>query len=400
MRNALWSAAGLVLLAIPVAEAAPKYGPGASDKEIKLGQTMPYSGPASSLGVTGKAAAAFIKRINDSGGVNGRKINLISLDDGFSPVKTVEQTRRLVERDEVLAMVGSLGSGPNSAVQTYLNGKKVPQLFIMSGAARFLNPKEFPWTMPWTASSARIGEAFGQYIREAKPDAKIAIIYQNDEYGREAEKGIRKGLGPNVDKMIVAERTYDVTDPTIDSQIISLKASGADVLFHASISKFAAQGLRKVYDLGWKPIQFVDVPSASIAATFKPIGLEKAVGVISATYFKDPQDARWANDAGVKEYLATLKAHAPELDPYDSTVVFGYAMAESVVAVLKACGDDLTRENLMKQAAALKSVPISMLLPSVTLNTGESDYAAIKQLQLMKFNGTGWDLVGDTVTVP
>lgn len=399
MRKYLSQAIGLMLLAVPTAHAEPKYGPGVSDTEIKLGQTMPYSGPASALGVTGKAGQAYFNKINDAGGVNGRKINLISLDDGFSPVKTVEQTRRLVERDEVLAVVGSLGSGPNAAVQAYLNEQEVPQLFIMSGSARFLNPQEFKWTMPWTASSARIGEAYGRYVRETMPDAKVAIIYQNDEYGQEAQKGIRKGLGADVDKIVVAQQTYDVTDPTIDSQIIALQASGADVLFHASVPKFAAQGLRKVYELGWKPTQFIDVPAASIAATFRPIGLEKAVDVISATYFKDPLDPKLAEDEGVKRYLETLKAYAPDLDPADSNVIFGYAMAESVVAVLNKAGDDLTRENIMKQAASLDGVHISMLLPSVTLNTTEDYYAAIKHLQLIQFNGTAWDHVGETVLI-
>jgi ABC-type branched-subunit amino acid transport system substrate-binding protein len=270
----------------------------------------------------------------------------------------------------------------------------------MSGSVRFLNPKEFPWTMPWPASSTRVGEAYGRFIRETKPDAKIAIIYQNDEYGREIQRGIRKGLGPNVDKLIVAEKTYDVTDPTVDSQIVSLKASGADVLFHASISKFAAQGLRKVHELDWHPIQFIDVPSASISATLKPIGLDKAVGVLSATYLKDPLDPAWQNDEAVKRYLAVLKKFGSELDPSDSNVVFGYSIGESIVAVLKQCGDDLSRENVMRQAANLHSVELSLLLPGITLNTAEDDYAPLKQLQLMRFNGASWERFGQTMMIP
>jgi branched-chain amino acid transport system substrate-binding protein len=392
--------AAQLLFIITNAHAASNDGPGVTDTEIRLGQTMPYTGPASSLGVTGKAMEAYFSSVNENGGINGRKIKLISLDDGLSPAKTVEQTRRLVEQDEVLAIVGSLGSTPNTAIQKFLNSKKIPQLFIMSGSARFLNPKEFPWTMPWPVSSARVGEAYGRFIRETKPNAKIAIIYQDDEYGRKVQRGIRKGLGPDVDKLIVAEKTYDVTDPTIDSQIVSLKSSGADVLFHASIPKFAAQGLRKVHELDWHPIQFIDVPAASISATFKPIGLDKALGVLSATYLKDPLDPTWQNDEAVKRYLAVLKKFGPELDPSDSNAIFGYSVGESIVAVLKQCGDDLTRENVMKRAANLRSVDLSLLLPGITLNAAEDDYALIKQLQLMKFNGTRWERFGQTMRIP
>lgn len=384
-----------------IAAAGPQSGPGVSDTEIKLGQTIPYSGNGSPIGIpTGGATQALLKRVNEAGGINGRKINLISLDDALSPPKTVEQTRRLVEADEVLAIVGSLGSAANAATQKYLNARKVPQLFIMSGSSRFLAPKEFPWTMPWPVSAERVGEAYGRYIRQSRPDAKVAIVYQNDEYGREGEKGIRKGLGADADRLIVAQRTYDVTDPTLDSQIVSLKASGADVLFHVSISKFAAQGLRKVSELSWQPVQFVDVPSASIAATFKPVGLEKAIGVISATYFKDPRDPAWKDDAGVAEYLSTMKAYAPEIDPYDTNAVFGYSVGESLVALLRQCGNDLTRENLMRQATSLRQVPVSLLLPGITLNTASDDYAPIKQLRLMRFNGTSWDPFGEVVTIP
>ncbi|WP_315834743.1 ABC transporter substrate-binding protein [Bradyrhizobium prioriisuperbiae] len=383
-----------------VAMAGPSYGPGVTDTEIKLGQTLPYSGPGSAIGIpTAGGTAALLRRVNEAGGINGRKINLISLDDGLSPPKTVEQTRRLVEADEVLAIVGSLGSAPNTATQKYLNSKKVPQLFVMSGSSRFLAPKEFPWTMPWPVSAERVGEAYGRYIRQAKPQARVAIVYQNDEYGREGEKGIRKGLGSDADRLIVAERTYDVTDPTLDSQIVSLRASDADVLFHVSISKFAAQGLRKVSELSWQPVQFVDVPSASIAATFKPVGLEKAIGVISATYFKDPRDPAWKDDPGVAEYMSTMKTYAPEADPFDTNALFGYSVAQSLVAVLRQCGDDLTRENLMRQATDLKQVPLSLLLPGITLNTTKDDYAPIKQLRLMRFNGTSWDSFGEIMTI-
>jgi branched-chain amino acid transport system substrate-binding protein len=391
----------ILFLAGPGAIAAPKHGPGVSDSEIKLGQTMAYSGNASAVGIpTAAATQALLRKVNEAGGINGRKINLISLDDAFSPPKTVEQTRRLVESDEVLAIVGSFGSAPNAAIQKYLNGKRVPQIFIMSGSSRFLAPKEFPWTLPFTLSSERIGEAYGRYIKEFLPNAKIAIVFQNDEYGREGERGIRKGLGAGADKSIVAERTYEVGDPTLDSQIVSLKSSGADVLFHVSISKFAAQGLRKVSELGWQPLQFVDVPAASIAVTFKPVGLDKAVGVMSATYFKDLQDPAWKDDPAAKEYFATMKAFAREIDPYDTNAVFGYSVGEAIVAVLRQCGEDLTRENLMRQATNLKEVPLSLLLPGIKLNTTDDDYAAIKQLRLMRFNGAGWEPVGEIMRIP
>lgn len=388
-------------LASGAAMAAPKYGPGVSDSEIKLGQTIPYSGPGSAIGIpTGGASQALLKRVNEAGGVGGRKIKLITLDDALSPPKTVEQTRRLVESDEVLAIVGSLGSAANAATQKYLNGRKIPQLFIMSGSSRFLAPKEFPWTMPFPVSAERVGEAYGRYIRESRPQAKVAIVYQNDEYGREGEKGIRKGLGVDADRIIAAERTYDVTDPTLDSQIVSLRASEADVLFHVAISKFAAQGLRKVSELGWRPLQFVDVPSASIAATFQPVGLEKAIGVVSATYFKDPRDPAWRDDPGVRDYLATMKANAPEIDPFDTNSVFGYSVAEALVAVLRQCGDDLTRDNLMRQATSLKQLPLSLLLPGITINTAPDDYAPLKQLRLMRFNGASWEPFGEIMSIP
>jgi branched-chain amino acid transport system substrate-binding protein len=388
-------------LAGTIAVAGPQYGPGVTDTEIKLGQTLPYSGAVSAIGIPmAGATQALLRKVNQAGGVNGRKINLLSLDDGFSAPKTVEQTRRLVEGDEVLAIVGSFGTSPNAAIQKYLNAKKVPQLFIMSGSSRFLAPKEFPWTMPWPVSSERIGKAYGRYVRQSKPDAKVSIIYQNDEYGRQVENGIREGLGADADKVIIAERTYDVTDPTLDSQMASLKASDADVLFHVSIPKFAAQGLRKVSELGWRPLQFVDLPSASIAATFKPVGLEKAVGVISATYFKDPMDPKWKDDVAVADYMTTMKTFAPDIDPADSHAMFGYSIAESIVVLLRQCGNDLSRENLMRQATNLKQVPLSLLLPGITLNTTSQDYAPMKQLQLMRFNGTSWDPFGEVMTMP
>jgi branched-chain amino acid transport system substrate-binding protein len=383
------------------ADAEPKYGPGATDSEIKLGQTMAYSGDASQLGIpTARAMQALIERVNKEGGINGRRIKLLSLDDAYSPPKTVEQTRRLVESDEVLAITGSLGSAPNAAIEKYLNVKKVPQIFLLSGSARFLAPEEFPWTLPFPLSAERTGEAYGRFIKETKPDAQVAILYQNDEFGRQGERAIRQGLGGQADKFIVAERSFDVGDPTVDSQIVSLKASGADVLFHVSIPKFAAQGLRKVYELGWRPLQFVDVPAASIVSTFAPVGLDKAVGVISATYLKDLKDPTWKDDAAVKEYVTTLNTYAPEIDPYDSNAEFGYSVGESVVAVLRQCGDDLTRENVMRQATSLKHISLSLLLPGITLNTTSEDYAAIKQLRLMQFNGNAWDPLGELMTMP
>jgi branched-chain amino acid transport system substrate-binding protein len=384
-----------------IADAEPKYGPGVTDTEIKLGQTGAYSGDASQIGIpTTRAMQALIMRVNKEGGINGRRIKLLSLDDAYSPPKTVEQTRRLVESDEVLAITGSLGSAPNAAIEKYLNVMKVPQIFLLSGSARFLAPKEFPWTLPFPLSAERIGEAYGRFIKQTKPDAKVAILYQNDEFGRQGEKAIRQGLGEQADKFIVAERSFDVGDPTVDSQIVGLKASGADVLFHESIPKFAAQGLRKVYELGWRPLQFVDVPAASIASTFFPVGLNKAVGVVSATYFKDLKDPTWKSDIDVKVYFETLNTFAPEIDPYDSNSEFGYSVGESIVAVLRQCGDDLTRENVMRQATNLKQIYLSLLLPGITLNTTSEDYAAIKQLRLMQFDGTAWNPIGDLMMMP
>jgi branched-chain amino acid transport system substrate-binding protein len=401
MNNRSVYSALYLLLITSTANAEPKYGPGATDTEIKLGQTIAYSGPASQTGIpTARGMQALLDRVNEGGGINGRKIKLISLDDAYSSPKTVEQTRRLVESDEVLAIAGSFGSAPNAAIQKYLNAKKVPQIFLLSGSMRFLAPKEFPWTLPFTLSSQRIGEGYGRFIKETKPDAKVAILYQNDEYGREGEKGIRTGLGVQADKFIVAERTYDIGDPTVDSQVVSLKASGADVLFHVSQPKFAAQALRKVNEIEWKPLQFVDVPAASISATFKPVGLDRTVGVMSATYFKDLQDPQWKDDTAVKQYVDTIKKFASDTDPYDTNTAFGYSIGEAVVATLQQCGDDLTRENVMRQATSLKKVQLSLLLPGITLNTTSDDYAAIKQIRLMKFNGTGWDPVGEIMTIP
>jgi branched-chain amino acid transport system substrate-binding protein len=383
-------------LTATVSLAAPKYDPGATDTDIKLGQTIAFSGPFSSIGIpTAGAAHALLRRVNEAGGINGRKINLISLDDAGNPPKTVEQTRRLVESEEVLAMVGSWGSGTNVSVHKYLNDRKVPQLLIFSTSSRFLAPKEFPWTMPFVPSAERVGEAYGRYIRQFRPEAKVSIIYQNDEYGREGRKGIRKGLSVDAERMIVAEQAYNPTDPSLESQIVNLKSSGADVLIHVSLSKFAAQGLRKVFELDWHPLQFVDIPASSIEVTLKPVGLDKAVGVLSATWVKDPKDPIWNDDAGVNRYLVTMKAFAPDIDPYDPNALYGYSLGEAIVAVLRQCSDDLTRANIMRQAADLKQVPLSLLLPGITLNTASDDYAPIKQLQLMRFNGVGWDTLGD-----
>ena len=381
-----------------VALAQKKYGPGATDTEIKIGQTMPYSGPASAYGTIGKAEAAYFKMINDQGGINGRKINLVSLDDGYSPPRTVEQIRRLVEEEEVLFTFQTLGTPPNTAIQKYMNAKKVPQLFVATGATKWGDPEHYPWTMGWQPPYQHESHIYAKYILKNKPTAKIAILYQNDDYGKDYLKGFKDGLGDKAASMIVAEVSYEVSDPSIDTQIVTLQASGADTFFNITTPKFAAQAIRKAYDIGWKPQQFLNNVSISIATVLQPAGLEKSVGLISSGYIKDPNDPSWKDEKATKDYLAFMKKYYPDGAPEDINNVYGYSVAQTLVPVLKQCGDDLTRENIMRQAANLKDLELPMLLPGIRINTSPTDFYPIEQAQLIRFDGKTWVRFGELMS--
>jgi branched-chain amino acid transport system substrate-binding protein len=385
------------ILLIAPTHAEKKYGPGASDTEIKLGQTMSYSGALSVFGTIGRAEAAYFEKVNATGGINGRKINLISLDDGYAPPRTVEQTRKLVEQEEVLALFSSLGTPTNVAIQKYVNTKKVPHLFLSTGASRWGDPQQYPWTMGWAPNYRQEGTIYGRYILKNYPRAKIAVLYQNDDFGKDFRKGFQEGLGEAAAKMIIAEATYEPTDPTVDSQITTLKASGADTFFDIAAPKAAAQAIRKAADIGWRPLHFLQSVAASIASTLKPAGLDHAVGVISSTYYKDPTDPQWANDSAVAAYLAWMKAYYPAGNPDDVYNVWAYSQAQTMEQVLKQCGDDLTRENVIRQAANLKELQLPMLLPGIKLSTSPTDYYPIKQVQLMKFDGKQWVRFGEVL---
>ncbi|MGJ5072420.1 ABC transporter substrate-binding protein [Bradyrhizobium oligotrophicum] len=402
MRNGTTALAALALLSLAATAPAPaaekKYDTGASDSEIKVGQTVPLSGPASAYATIGKAQAAYMKMVNDQGGVNGRKINLIQYDDAYSPPKTVEQVRKLVESDEVLLTFQIIGTAPNVAVQKYLNSKKVPQLFAATGASRFTDPKNFPWTMGFNPSYVVEGRIYGQYILKTHPDAKIGVLYQNDDLGRDYLAGLKAGLGDKAAKMIVAESSYEITEPTIDSHILKLKDAGADLLFSASTPKQAAQAIKKVAELGWKPVHIVDINANSLGATLKPAGLENAKGLISVGYVKDPLEEGFKNDPGVQRYLAFMEKYYPDGDKGSNFNVYGYITAELLVQVLKQCGDELTRENVLKQATHLDHVELGMLLPGISITTSPTDYRVNKQLQMIQFDGAHWQNIGGIVT--
>ncbi len=391
------SAVGLVL-ACGLAWAAGQYGPGVTDTEIKLGNTMPYSGPASSYGTIGKSDAAYFAMINDQGGIDGRKVNFVSLDDAYSPPKTVEDIRQLAEQDHVLATFNTLGTPPNSAIHDYMNEKKVPQLFVATGADKWNNPKHFPWTIGFQPSYRVEARIYARYILEHVPNAKIAVLYQNDDYGKDYLTGLRQGLGDKADKMIVATKTYETTDATVDSQIVALQASGADVMFTVAIPKFAAQAIRKIYDIGWKPTHILNNVSASIKTAIQPAGPEKAIGIISSAYLKDPTDPQWQDTPEYKDWLAWMKKYNSSASTADVNNVYGYTVTQAMVAVLKQCGNDLTRENLMKQAASIHDLKLPMLLPGITVSTSADDFAPIKQLQLEKFDGKTWQLFGEVIS--
>ncbi|WP_027549932.1 ABC transporter substrate-binding protein [Bradyrhizobium sp. Cp5.3] len=381
-------------LSVSAASAQKKYDPGASDTEIKVGQTVPFSGPASAYATIGKTQAAYFKMINDQGGVNGRKINLIQYDDAYSPPKAVEQVRKLVESDEVLLTFQIVGTPSNAAVQKYLNAKKVPQLFAATGASKFTDPKNFPWTMGYNPNYFVEGRIYGQYILKEHPNAKIGILYQNDDLGKDYLNGLKAGLGDKAAKMIVAETSYEVSDPTVDSQILKIKDAGADLFFSATTPKQAAQAIKKIGEMGWHPVQIVDINATSVGAVMKPAGLEAAKGVISVNYGKDPLDPTWKDDPGMKKYFDFMAKYYPDGDKDSNFNVYGYGTAQLLVHVLQQCGDNLTRENVMKQAASLKDVTGDTGLPGIKANTTPTDYRVNKQLQMMKFNGERWELFG------
>ncbi|MET4087389.1 MULTISPECIES: ABC transporter substrate-binding protein [Bradyrhizobium] len=383
-----------IALSVTAASAQKKYDPGASDTEIKVGQTMPFSGPASAYSSIGKTQAAYFKMINDQGGINGRKINLIQYDDAYSPPKAVEQIRKLVESDEVLLTFQIIGTPVNAAVQKYLNSKKVPQLFAATGASRFTDPKNFPWTMGYNPNYFVEGRIYGQYILKQHPDAKIGVLYQNDDLGKDYLNGIKAGLGDKAAKMIVTEASYEVSDPTVDSQILKIKDAGADLFFSATTPKQAAQAIKKIAEMGWHPIQIVDINATSVGAVLKPAGLDAAKGLISVNYGKEPLDPTWKDDAGLKKYFDFMAKYYPDGDKDSNFNTYGYGTAQLLVHVLKQCGDDLTRENVMKQAASLKDVTSDIALPGIKANTSATDYRVNKQLQMMKFNGERWELFG------
>ena len=387
----------IAVLASPAALAQKQYGPGASDSEIKIGHTIPYSGSLSAYGTIGRTAAAYFRMINEQGGVNGRKINLISLDDGFSPPKTVEMARKLVERDEVLLLFNPLGTPTNLAIRKYMNANKVPQLFIASGASAWNDPKGYPWTMGWQPNYQTEAQIYAKHILQNYPNARIAILYQNDDAGRDYVQGLRDGLGEKAKTMIVKEASYEVTDPTVDSQVVQLQSSGADVFFNETAPKFAAQAIRKAHNIGWKPVQYLVNISASVGAVLVPAGLEASTGLISTQYLKDPTDKRWDNDPAMLAWKAFMKKYYPDGDLIDAANVYGYSVAATMVQVLKQCGDNLTRENVMKQAASLKDFRADTLLPGIKINTGPADFAPIESLQLVRFNGSQWVSFGDVM---
>jgi ABC-type branched-subunit amino acid transport system substrate-binding protein len=398
-RLAIASAAFALLAASSSgALAQKKYDTGTTDTEIKIGNIMPYSGPASAYGVIGKTEAAYFKKINAAGGINGRKIDFISYDDGYSPPKTVEQARKLVESDEVLFIFNSLGTPPNSAIHKYMNAKKVPQLFVATGATKWNDPKNFPWTMGWQPSYQSETQIYAKYILKEKPNAKIAVLYQNDDYGKDYLKGLKDGLGSKAASMIVAEESYETTEPSIDDHIVKLKSSGADIFLNITTPKFAAQAIKKMAEIGWKPLHFLNNVSASVGSVIKPAGFQNAQGIISAAYLKDPSDPQWDNDAGMKQFLTFLEKDFPEGNKLDASVVVGYGVTQTLIQVLKQCGDNLTRENIMKQAANLRDFRTEMLLPGIKINTSATDFAPISQLQLMKFTGERWVLFGDIIS--
>jgi len=394
-RSFLQSSAAAAAFAASASAARAENAPGVTDTEIKIGQTMPYSGPASAYGVIGRVETAYFKMINEQGGINGRKINLISLDDGYSPPKTVEQVRRLVEQEQVAFLFNTLGTPSNLAIRQYCNDNKVPQLFVATGAATFSDPKQFPWTMGWQPNYQTEANIFAQYILQTKPAAKIGVLYQNDGFGKDYLIGLKDGLGANHSGMVIKEASYETSEPTVDSQVVTLQGSGADVFLLAATPKFAAQAIRKAFDIGWSPARYVTDVSQSIASVMKPAGLDKSKGVITAVYGKDPTDARWKDDPGFKQYAAFIAKYMSPKDLIDSNAVFGFGAAATMIQVLKQCGNDLSRENVMKQAANLKDLELPMSLPGIKINTSPDNFSPIRQEALASFNGESWEQFGE-----
>jgi len=389
-------ALALMGLAAAPAAAQKKYDPGASDAEIKIGNTMPYSGPASAYGVIGKTEATYFNKVNAEGGINGRKVNFISYDDAYSPPKTVEQVRKLIESDEVLLVFNPLGTPSNTAIQKYLNAKKVPQLFVATGATKWNDPQHFPWTIGFQPSYQSESRVYAKYLLDNRPNGKIAILFQNDDYGKDYVKGLKDGLAGKM--QIVAELPYEASDPTIDSQMISLKASGADVFFNVTTPKFAAQAIKKSAEIGWKPLHLLNNVSTSIGGVLKPAGLENAKDALSASYLKEPTDPTWKDDPGFKEWVAFMEKYYRDGDRTNGFTVYGQLVAQTLVQVLKQCGDDLTRENVMKQAANLSGFQLDMLLPGIAVDTSPGDFAPIEQMQMGRFTGDTWQLFGPVIS--
>ena len=397
-RSFLQSSAAAAAFAASAGSARAADTPGITDAEIKIGQTMPYSGPASAYGVIGRTEAAYFKMINEQGGINGRKINLVSLDDGYSPPKTVEQVRRLVEQEQVAFLFNTLGTAPNAAIRQYLNDNKVPQLFVSTGASIFSDPKHFPWTMGFNPNYQTEAHIYGKYILATKPDAKISVLYQNDGFGKDYLIGLKEALGADRAGMIVKEASYETSEPTIDSQIVTLQGSGADLIVIGATPKFGAQAIRKTFDLGWTPVRIVSNVSSSVNAALKPAGLEKSKGLITATYGKDPNDPRWKDDPGLKAWKDFTTTYMSATEFTDLNAVYGFGAAATMVQVLKQCGNDLSRENIMRQAANIKDLVLPMGLPGAAINTSPDNYSPIRQMQLSMFNGESWELFGDLLT--
>jgi branched-chain amino acid transport system substrate-binding protein len=396
LRTAAFAAVAVVF-ASHGALAQKKYDTGASDTEIRIGNIIPYSGPASAYGVIGKTEQAYYDKINAEGGINGRKIKFITYDDAYSPPKAVEQVRKLVESDEVLVVFNPLGTPSNSAIQKYLNAKKVPQLFVATGATKWNDPKDFPWTMGWQPSYQSEAHIYAKFLMKEKPDARIGVLYQNDDFGKDYLKGLKDGLGAKA-SMITAEESYETSEPSIDGHIVKLKAAGIDVFISITTPKFAAQAIKKLAEMDWHPMHIVSNVSSSVGGVLKPAGYENSQGILSAAYAKDGADPQWDNDPGMKKFFAFLAKYYPEGDRLNSSVVYGYGVAQTMVRVLQMCGDDLTRENVMKQAASLKDFEPDTLLPGIKINTSPTDFAPIEQLQMMRFKGEKWDLFGPIIS--
>ncbi len=393
------------LFALPVAAALVAATPataqtvvGVTATEIKIGNTNPYSGPASAYGTIGMSIGAYFKMVNDQGGVNGRKINYITYDDGYTPPKTVEMVRKLVEQDQVALLFQTLGTPPNSAIHKYMNQQKVPQLFVATGATKWNDPKNYPWTMGWQPNYQTEGRVYAAYVLKNVKDAKIGILYQNDDYGKDYLKGFEDGLGAQAAKLVVMKQSYEVTDPTVDSQIVNLKNSGANVFFNITIPKFAVQAIKKSHDIGWKPLHLLNNVSSSLAAVMKPAGVDASKGLITALYMKEVTDPQWASDKAFLDWVAFMKKYYPEGKLDDQFNAYGYTVAMNLVHVLKQCGNDLSRENIMRQAANMKNLELPLLLPGIRISTGADDFAPIQQEQLARFTGDKWELFGEVLS--